>query len=107
MKVFDQSIHSSALDVRCCALLLFVFVGHSLVAPVQSHSDVSFDLTGLVLGQVTLDQLPPEVHQLVHHMAQLMEQVHLVFLRRDQRPGLERQLLEQAPRITSIWITRL
>ena len=86
---------------------MFVFVGHSLVAPVQSHSDVSFDLAGLVLGQVTLDQLAAQVHQLVHHVAQLMEQVHLVFLRpgRDQRPGLGGRLPEQAPHIMSIWVT--
>lgn len=53
---------------------------HSLIAPVKPYSDVALDLTGLVLGQVPLDQLPAQVDQLVHHVAQLMEQVHLVFL---------------------------
>lgn len=38
------------------------------------------DLAGLVLGEVTLDQLPTQVDELVHHMAQLVEQIHLVFL---------------------------
>lgn len=53
---------------------------HSLVAPVEAYSDVALDLAGLVLGEVPLDELPPQVDELVHHVAQLMEQVHLVFL---------------------------
>lgn len=53
---------------------------HSLIAPVKPYSDVAFDLTGLVLGEVPLDELPAQVDELVHHVAQLMEQVHLVFL---------------------------
>lgn len=53
---------------------------YSLVAPVEPHGDVPLDLAGLVLGEVTLDQLPTQVDELVHHMAQLVEQIHLVFL---------------------------
>lgn len=53
---------------------------NSLIAPVEPHGDVPLDLTSLVLGEVTLDQLPTQVDELIHHMAQLMEQVHLVFL---------------------------
>lgn len=53
---------------------------HSLIAPVEPHGDVALDLAGLVLGEVTLDQLPPQVDELVHHMSQLVEQIHLVFL---------------------------
>lgn len=53
---------------------------NSLVSPVEPHGYVPFDLSSLVLGKVTLDQLPSQVDQLIHHMAQLMEQIHLVFL---------------------------
>lgn len=53
---------------------------HSLVAPVEAYGDVALDLAALVLGQVPLDELPPQVDELVHHVAQLMEQVHLVLL---------------------------
>lgn len=53
---------------------------HSLIAPVQPHGDVALDLTSLVLGEMTLDQLPTQVDELIHHMTQLVEQVHLVFL---------------------------
>lgn len=53
---------------------------HSLIAPVEPYSDVALDLPGLVLGQVALDELSAQVDELVHHVAQLMEQVHLVFL---------------------------
>lgn len=53
---------------------------HSLIAPVKPYSDVALDLSGLVLGEVALDELPTQVDELVHHVAQLMEQVHLVFL---------------------------
>lgn len=77
---FSTSQH---LENKC----LFFFLGffsskraHSLIAPVQSYSDVTLDLTSLVLGEMTLDQLPTQVDELIHHMAQLMEQIHLVFL---------------------------
>ena len=53
---------------------------YSLVAPVEPHCDVPLDLTSLVLGEMTLDQLPTQVDELVHHMTELMEQIHLVFL---------------------------
>lgn len=43
------------------------------------------DLTSLVLGEVTLDQLPAQVDELVHHMTQLMEQIHLVFLQKQPK----------------------
>lgn len=56
------------------------YKSNSLIAPVKPYSDVPLDLTSLVLGEVTLDQLPTQVDELVHHMAQLMEQIHLVFL---------------------------
>lgn len=41
---------------------------------------MSLDLAGLVLGEMTLDQLPTQVDELIHHMTQLMEQIHFVFL---------------------------
>lgn len=61
---------------------------HSLIAPVKSYSDVTLDLTGLVLGEMTLDQLPTQVDELIHHMAQLMEQIHLVFLLKQPKKRL-------------------
>lgn len=54
--------------------------GYSLIAPVEPHGDVPFDLASLVLGEVTLDQLTAQIDELIHHMTQLMEQIHLVFL---------------------------
>lgn len=59
---------------------MFFECAHSLIAPVESYSDVTLDLTSLVLGEMTLDQLPTQVDELIHHMTQLMEQIHLVFL---------------------------
>lgn len=56
----------------------------SLVAPVQSDGDVSLDVSALVLRQVTRQQLPPQVDQLHHHVADLVEQIHLVFLTEGQ-----------------------
>lgn len=53
---------------------------HLLIAPVKSYGDVPLDLASLLLREVTLNQLPTQVDELIHHMAQLMEQVHLVFL---------------------------
>lgn len=49
---------------------VFVF---SLIAPVQADGDVSLDVPTLVLGQVTRKQLPPQVDELHHHMADLVE----------------------------------
>lgn len=46
---------------------------NSLIAPVKPYSDVPLDLTSLVLGEVTLDQLPTQVDELIHHMTQLMK----------------------------------
>lgn len=56
----------------------------SLVAPVQSDGDMSLDVSALVLRQVTRQQLPPQVDQLHHHVADLVEQIHLVFLTEGQ-----------------------
>lgn len=53
---------------------------YSLIAPVESDGDVTLDLTSLVLSEVALDQLPTQVDELIHHMTQLMEQIHFVFL---------------------------
>lgn len=58
---------------------------HSLIAPVEPYSDVTLDLTSLVLGEVSLDQLPTQVDELIHHMTQLMEEIHLVFLLRQPK----------------------
>lgn len=52
----------------------------SLVAPVQSDGDVAFDVSALVLGQVTRQELPPQIDQLHHHMTKFVEQIHFVFL---------------------------
>lgn len=57
----------------------------SLVAPVQSDGDVSLDVSTLVLRQVTGQELPPQVDQLHHHVANLVEQIHFVFLMERER----------------------
>lgn len=67
------------------SFLFFQSKAHSLIAPVQPHGDVALDLTSLVLGEMTLDQLPTQVDELIHHMTQLMEQIHLVFLLSQRR----------------------
>lgn len=59
--------------------------GFSLVAPVESDGDVSLDVSALVLRQVTRQQLPPQVYQLHHDVANLVEQIHLVFLKDRER----------------------
>lgn len=51
-----------------------------LIAPVQAQSDVTLHLAALLLSHVTQDQLTPQVHQLVHHMPQLLEELHSVLL---------------------------
>lgn len=53
---------------------------YSLVAPVKPYSDMPLDLASLVLGEVTLDKLPTQVDELIHHVTELMEKIHLVFL---------------------------
>lgn len=65
----------------------------SLVAPVQPDGDVSLDVAALVLGQVTGQQLPPQVDELQHHVADLVEQIHFVFLvEREARDGVRVKL---------------
>lgn len=71
---------------------------HSLIAPVKPYSDVALDLAGLVLGEVALDELPTQVDELVHHVAQLMEQVHLVFLWEQRETELGWATPPDAPR---------
>lgn len=56
----------------------------SLVAPVQSNGDVSLDVSALVLRQVAGQELPPQVDELHHHVADLVEQIHLVFLTEEE-----------------------
>lgn len=68
----------------------FFEYAHSLIAPVKSYSDVTLDLTSLVLGEMTLDQLPTQVDELIHHMTQLMEQINLVFLLKQPKKDLVR-----------------
>ncbi len=53
---------------------------NSLIAPVQSYSDVAFDFTDLILGQVAWKQLSPQINQLVHHVAELVKQVNFMLL---------------------------
>lgn len=68
--------------------VLFCFFSehaHSLIAPVEPDGDVPLDLTSLVLGEMALDQLPTQVDELVHHMTQLVEQIHLVFLLKEAK----------------------
>lgn len=60
--------------VRVCVCVL------SLVAPVQSDGDVSLDVSALVLRQVTGEKLPPQVDELHHHVADLVEEIHFVSL---------------------------
>lgn len=71
---------------------------HSLIAPVKPYSDVALDLAGLVLGEMPLDELPTQVDELVHHVAQLMEQVHLVFLWEQRETELGWATPASAPR---------
>lgn len=59
----------------------------SLVAPVQPDGDVSLDVSALVLRQVAGQELPPQVDQLHHDVANLVEQIHFVFLKQTQRDG--------------------
>lgn len=54
--------------------------GFSLIAPVQADGDVSLYVPTLVLGQVTRQQLPPQVDELHHDEAELVEQLYLVLL---------------------------
>ena len=61
----------------CVCVLVWV---SSLVAPVQADADVSLDVPTLVLGQVTCQQLPPQVDELQHDVAELEEHIHLVLL---------------------------
>lgn len=68
----------------------FFMHAHSLIAPVKPYSDVTLDLTSLVLGEMPLDELPTQVDELIHHMTQLMEQIHLVFLLNQPRKDLVR-----------------
>lgn len=68
----------------------FVF---SLVAPVQSDGDVSLHVSALVLRQVTGQELPPQVDELHHHVADLVEQIHFVFLMEGKR---ERERLDSS-----------
>lgn len=68
------------------SLLIGQWAGRdSLVAPVQAHSDVAFDLPQLLLHQVGRQHLSAQVDQLVHHMTQLVEQVHLVLLQGEKQ----------------------
>lgn len=53
---------------------------YSLIAPVQPYGDVPLDLASLVLSEVALDELPTQVNELVHHMAEFVKQIHFVFL---------------------------
>ncbi len=82
-KVFISSCHNSVtLSVK--------HKGNSLIAPVEPYGDVPLDLTSLVLCKMTLDQLPTQVDELVHHMTQLVEQIHLVFLLKQPKKDLLR-----------------
>lgn len=66
----------------------FIYL-YSLVAPVQPDGDVSLDVPALVLRQVTGQQLPPQVDELQHHVADLVEQIDFVFLvEREGRDGV-------------------
>lgn len=69
----------------CKCVLMQHLCGFSLVAPVESDGDVSLDVSALVLCQVTRQQLPSQVYQLHHHVANLVEQIHLVFLKDGER----------------------
>ncbi len=88
--------HSLVAAVRNKCLLLSMptlsvkHKGNSLIAPVEPYGDVPLDLTSLVLCEMTLDQLPTQVDELVHHMTQLVEQIHLVFLLKQPKKDLLR-----------------
>lgn len=69
----------------------------SLVAPVQADGDVSLDVPALVLGQVTRQQLPPQVDELHHHMAELVEEIHSVLLGEKQPLHCIRRLCRRGP----------
>lgn len=69
----------------CKCVLMQHLCGFSLVAPVESDGDVPLDVSALVLCQVTGQQLPSQVYQLHHHVANLVEQIHLVFLKDGER----------------------
>lgn len=79
---------SQQLKTNVWVLFLFCFFSehvHSLIAPVEPDGDVPLDLTSLVLGEMALDQLPTQVDELIHHMTQLVEQIHLVFLLKEAK----------------------
>lgn len=76
--------------VLCVTVKGCVFVP-SLVAPVQSDGDVSLDVSALVLRQVTWQELPPQVDQLHHHVADLVEQIDFVFLMDTEREDREKR----------------
>lgn len=61
-------------------IFLEVKESNSLIAPVQSYSDVAFDFTDLILGQVAWKQLSPQINQLVHHVTELVKEVNFMLL---------------------------
>lgn len=56
-----------------------------LVAPVQTGSDVLFDVPHAVVGQVTHQNLPPKVQDLIHYVPQPMEQIPFILLQDRER----------------------
>lgn len=61
-------------------IFLEVKESNSLIAPVQSYSDVAFDFPDLILGQVAWKQLSPQINQLVHHVTELVKEVYFMLL---------------------------
>lgn len=53
---------------------------YSLIAPVQTCRDVLFDIPHAVVSQVTNQNLPPKVQNLIHHMPQSVKQISFIFL---------------------------
>lgn len=52
----------------------------SLIAPIQACSDVLFDVLHAVVGQVTDQNLTPQIQDLIHHMPQPVEQIPFILL---------------------------
>lgn len=53
---------------------------YSLVAPVQSRSDVLLDIPHAVMGEVAHQNLPPKVQDFIHHATKPAEHTPVILL---------------------------
>lgn len=51
---------------------------HSLIAPVQTSSDVSLDVLHSVMGEMANKDLPPQVQDFIHYVPQPVKEIPLI-----------------------------